>query len=313
MYQLIPLVSLFLAAPPASNNLLGPVASASGRHFLLGELAPMDPFDAAHAARALVELPLHRPRRLPLGPEMPIHLAMLWPAEVEKLEGLKLFTPTKYTQRLAITDNRSTNFLYRIDQDDVFVNSPTTVNPNRVFPYATPGGLHNSTGWQAMRAARIPGPVRIWTEGVPVPGTSTPLPKVRWSFPAGTVFVDMLYKDGKCFELRTATKGDDGKWDHKPLYRDLDAAPANFHGAGMACASCHKDAGASLNYGITVRGDDRVFSWTPFMDGTFQRRSDVEFVNGRMDLKGAQPATVMRTSMAPPAPVIVATPKVCTT
>lgn len=300
------LITASLAAATPDHDLIGLVRLDTQRNELLGPVGPPDPFDAGQQADRAVEKPSPRARRMPKGPEMPIHLQMLWPKEVEPIEGLSLFTPTKFSQKLTVANGRSSNTWHSITTDDVNGGMMTT-NPNRTFPYAVPGGLHNSTGWHSLRAARIPGSVTLWTEGVSVPGSQTPLPKTRWAFPSGTVFVDMLYKDGKCFELRTGTKGDDGKWKHEPLYRDLDAAPKNFHGAGMACATCHKDAGQSQNYGVTIRGDDHCFSWTPFVDGTRELRPDVGFVRGQTDLKGARLAEVVQVAQTF-APVMMAQP-----
>jgi thiol-disulfide isomerase/thioredoxin len=261
---LIPLAAALLLAqtPPTTHDLLAYHADV-GRHALL-DWAPLgSATDAPPRVRpaAKIEIP-----ELPPRVRLPRRLEALWPADVPKIDGLRLYTPTGYTQRLALKNGMATDSWFTLTQDD---NDPPTVNPNRTFPYAVSGGLHNSTGWTSLKAAMIPGEVEVFRETAPVPKVSQPLPRYSWRFPAGTVFVDMLSKDGKCFELRTNTKGEDGKWKREMLYRDLDAAPENFHGAGRSCASCHKDAGASLDYGITVRGADGVFSWSPFIDGTF--------------------------------------------
>lgn len=265
------MLSVFLLASLAvgqtSNDLLGPAPD----NLLIARLpAPLllgeeDPF-----AVDLRRPPTNRRTRLPDD------LEALWPDSVERIPGLRSYVPMTFSQRLSLEGTNFTNRLWPIDKDDRPPVGPAVVNPNRIFPYAVSGGLHDSTGWVSIKAAKIPGVVDVWTEEVPVPLTSAKIPKQRWQFPDGTVFVDMLAKDGVCFELRTSTKTG-GKWKQEAIYRDLEAAPEKFHGAGRSCVSCHKDAGASLNYGITVRGDDRVFSWSPYDEsGSFRYRGDVQ-------------------------------------
>jgi thiol-disulfide isomerase/thioredoxin len=283
MLSFLAAAAMCMGVPPAASNDLLTAGVTERPGNILGPLAP--PADGVHhnllgpLSPRITVPPVPAPRSE--AATLPAELESLWPAGVERLAGLQMYPVAQHSQRLAIENGRSSDRWYRRDQDDLVPGTGIQANPNRTFPYAVSGGLHNSTGWESIKAARIPGPVSIWTEAVPVPMSSTPLPKFRWAFPTGTVFVDMLAKDGRCFELRTATKGDDGRWKREFVHRDLDAAPEGYHGAGMACASCHKDAGASQQYGITVRGDDSVFSWTPFVDGTFQRRSDVAFVRGK--------------------------------
>jgi hypothetical protein len=283
----------FLPAQTPSHALLGSLSPDTARHSLLDLYEPPGPFDDGLKAAS-------RARRLPQRSDLPLPLALLWPADVDPINGLKLYQPTRYSQSLTVQGGRSSTTWHKTNFDLTAPDGKTLTNPNRIFPYSVPGGLHNSTGWMSMRAAKIPGPVERWVESTSVPLARTPLPKVRWRYPPGTVFVDMLYKDGVCFELRTATKKEDGKWDHEAVYRDHDAAPGTFHGAGMACASCHKDAGQSQGYGVTVRGDDFVFSYNPFIEGSFQVRDDVETVE--------RPSALRAAPVSMPAPVITAPP-----
>lgn len=293
MLKMIPLICM-LAAPP---NTIGPMPRQS--NVLLADSGAnlLDLAPRARLAKDPFSLPSRRAQRMP-SDVLPMDLASLWPKGVDVIEGLRFYPLAHHSQKLTVINNRSHDEWYPTNKDDFVTDGPvrgTRVNPNRVFPYAVSGGLHNSTGWLSTKAAKIPGTVHIWSEGVPVPGTSTPLPKARWAFPSGTVFVDMLSKDGKCFELRTATKDDEGKWKREFIFRDMEAAPSNFHGAGRSCVSCHKDAGATQQYGVSVRGDDGVFTWTPFEDGTFTRRPDVDFQSGKPGIKAAvaQQAPVM--------------------
>lgn len=271
MLSVLLLASLAVGQTP-SNDLLGPpldnlLIARVPAPLLIGDDYP-DPFDKEHRSGP-------RPRvRIPQ--RLPADLESLWPESVERISGLRSYVPMTFSQRLSLEGKNFTNRLWPIDKDDRPPVGPSVVNPNRIFPYAVSGGLHDSTGWVSIKAAKIPGVVDVWTEEVSVPLTSTKIPKQRWQFPDGTVFVDMLAKDGVCFELRTSSKKG-GKWKQEAIYRDLEAAPEKFHGAGRACVSCHKDAGASLNYGITVRGDDSVFSWSPYDEsGSFRYRNDVQ-------------------------------------
>ena len=111
----------------------------------------------------------------------------------------------------------------------------------------------------------LPGPVQVWQERTQTVAGGL-LPKWRWRFPVGTVFVDVLTSDGKVFEVRQREKKSDG-WASSTLYRSERYKPVGYKGPGKACAECHDKAGASLQYGITVRGDDGVFSWSPFVEG----------------------------------------------
>lgn len=192
-----------------------------------------------------------------------------WQAVVK---GFKWYDKAKYGQRIAITNGQDSNKLYRIDQDDHWSGSPSSPNPNRLFPWAVSGGMDKMTGWRSRAAVLIPGKVRVWQERVEA-GASRLLPMYRWSFPDGTVFADVLSSGDKVFEVRTRTKVN-GEWKNRVAWHDAGASPKDFHGAGKACASCHEHAGAQQGYGIRIRGSDETFSWTPFVDGSFTLNRD---------------------------------------
>ncbi len=200
-------------------------------------------------------------------------LKKLWPADVEFPAGLKAYKRTGYSQRIAVTNNSPSNNWYRLLQHDYWTNSPMAANPNSHAPYAVPGGLENVKGWQSLTAITVvPSKVPVRNEVVPV-FNGTPVPKYRWTFPDDTVVVDILSRDGWVFEIRTLEKRE-GKWVGRTPYVNKLARPAGYTGPGKSCAECHVDAGASLQYGITVRGDDNIFSWNPFIEGAFQRKAD---------------------------------------
>lgn len=201
-------------------------------------------------------------KRVPRDDSLQKKLVSFWPKDVDMPAGMVAYVPTRKSQRLTITNDVDTNLIYDKDQDDHFSNAPTVINPNRQTPWAVPGGLDGATGWESVIAVAMPGQPTVYNTRVEA-GARHPLPKLRWTFPEGTVFADLLVKDGKPFELRTRRKVD-GQWVSRVEYRDRDAAPVNYHGAGKACIECHQHAGSQLQYGIGLRGDDGCFSWAPW-------------------------------------------------
>jgi hypothetical protein len=192
-------------------------------------------------------------------------LKALWPSDVAMPKGLKEYKPWRFSQRLVILNGQRHNHWWPNHADHPFANSSPEQNPNARHPWAVPGGMDNLRGWHALKACVIPGAVKIWTEDVNVPAARFPLPQHRWAFPDGTVFADLLTYDGKLFELRTLKKVD-GQWQRRVEHQNKDHAPPGYKGAGKACVDCHSRAGASEQYGITVRGSDGVFTWAPFND-----------------------------------------------
>lgn len=189
-------------------------------------------------------------------------LVSLWPKDVEMPAGLVAYHPTRKSQRMAITNGVDTNQIYDKDQDDHWTNAPTAFNPNRQFPWAVPGGLDNSNGWESIIAVALPSAPAVY-EGRVEAGARHPLPKTRWSFAEGTKFVDLLAYKGKTFELRTRTKVN-GQWVSRKEHEDKTARPEGYVGLSKSCVECHQGAGGQLQYGISVRGDDGVFSWSPW-------------------------------------------------
>jgi hypothetical protein len=173
---------------------------------------------------------------------------------------MKFYQKARYVQRIAITNGRDSNNLFRIDQDDVGLNFHA-VNPNRIFPWAVSGGMHNMSGWKSSTAVHLPSYPKVFTEYVEA-GASRRLPKTGWSFPDGTVFADVLSTDRGVFEIRTRSKLD-GNWRNKVAYRNPELAPHGYSGAGKACNECHDHAGSSKQYGVLIRGADETFSWAP--------------------------------------------------
>lgn len=199
----------------------------------------------------------------------PSLLARLWPASVKFPAGMKLYKPTEYAQRSVNSNNAPLLEPHHLLRDDVLFGR----NPNRAFPYAAPGGLHAAQGWTSVVGIMIPEgqPVRTWHEYY----GSFPRPYVRWQFPVGTVVADILVNEinGKPFELRTLRKTETG-WVGRTPWQD-DHLPHGYQRTDRKCVECHKDAGDAHRYGLGVRGNDFVFSWTPFAEGTVLLRRDL--------------------------------------
>lgn len=143
------------------------------------------------------------------------------------------------------------------------------------------GGLRDVHGWRSVKGLDLPGKIKVWKENADVRAFVL-VPRWRWEFPNGTVAYDVLLNDdGKPFEIRTATK-EDGAWVHKVAFKDKDAAPVGFAGAGRACASCHDKAALIRDvpgriYRHSTWGDDNRFSWRPFDEASrLDRRWPIE-------------------------------------
>jgi hypothetical protein len=198
-----------------------------------------------------------------------------WPKNVEFPKGLKFYngdSMPRASQYLVINNGQDYNGVHWWGHHGT--DDRPQLNPNKKFPYAFPGGMDNIPRnlWFNVFGVTIPKgkSVRYWTERVPVPMASRWLPQLKWEFPEGTEFVDLLCActpDGKTgwpFELRMSTKTKNG-WDDRVEWKAPEAdRPIGFKGAGKKCIECHQQAGASENYGVSIRGSDRRFSWYPF-------------------------------------------------
>lgn len=207
-------------------------------------------------------------------------LAKLWPAGVPVPAGLKLYQKTEHAQNTVILNGFDFHTIVHRDQDTI-----SGVNPNRIFPWAVSGGLHQATGWQSHAAIALPKgkAVTVFNEYIDA-GARRPLPVTRWEFPTGTVLADILSVNERTFEIRTLTKTERG-WvgrtpfesEHKPAGH---VSPHKVtHGqsksAGGRCFDCHDRAGQWLSYGTLLRGSDSVFSFSPLKPGTLLVRRDL--------------------------------------
>lgn len=175
---------------------------------------------------------------------------------------LRPFKRTLLGQRITTHDGGiPSREWYPLDKRDA---ATRQVNPNAVFPIAVPGGLHFATGWGLESAVHLPAKVHVYEQYM-TQGLYKPVKRVRWTYPVGTVFVETLTRNNKAFEVRTMEKLADGKWRFEIPHQDASNFPPGYRPmrAGSACVECHRDAGASKQYGLLWRGDDFVFSFNP--------------------------------------------------
>lgn len=203
---------------------------------------------------------------LSLLPSSASELERLWPEGVTMPPTLRPYRKTEYGQRLTVTNGLDQNLPWHIHQND------HNGQGNREFPWRVPGGLDNATGWASHTGIAIPEGqyVRYWTERIEA-GAPRPLPKVTWSFPVGTRVYDLLTHRGQAFELRMLRKERD-RWVGHTLWQGEDWPPGyrGVKATGRTCMGCHSKAGAWERYGPLVRGNDFVFSFTAFKEGTLE-------------------------------------------
>lgn len=193
----------------------------------------------------------------------PSILARLWPASVKFPAGMKLYKPTEYAQRSVVLNSQPHLTPYHFTQDD-----GGAVNPNRVFPYTSPGGLHAASDWTSVFGLRVPEgeSIRVWTDTYYQITNARPVN--RWEYPVGTVAADILVRKstGEPFELRILSKTEDG-WKALVPWQ-ADRLPPGYQATDRKCLTCHQDAGDATRYGLTVRGNDFLFSPPIHVEGT---------------------------------------------
>jgi hypothetical protein len=210
------------------------------------------------------------------GPELP-RLLRLWPDSVAVPPGLTPYRPTRHNQRSVNNDPgtgpRPELTPHRTADDDALFGP----NPNRLFPYRTPGGLHQAEDWESELGIALPPgrAIRTWTDYYQA---VYPRPFRRWEYPAGTVAVDLLVRrsTGAPFELRRLKKTEAG-WVAHTVWESADKPPG-YRRPDRKCLDCHADAGDATRYGLGVRGNDFLFSVPIFSEGT------VELDRGRWPL-----------------------------
>lgn len=187
----------------------------------------------------------------------------LWPAEVRQPANLKPYSRTNHVQRSVVRNSIPTIDIYRLNQnDDLFGR-----NPNQDFPYRVPGGLDLAEGWKSYLGISIPKGKRVYTWHVR-PDQVSLRPFRFWEFPVGTEVFDLLVNEGSSrpFELRRLRR-EETNWKANVLWQ-ADALPRGYQRTDRRCVDCHRDAGDATRYGLAVRGNDFIFSWSPFKEGT---------------------------------------------
>jgi hypothetical protein len=161
------------------------------------------------------------------------------------------YSPAKYTQRIAVTDER-----------DSITPVPRAATEAK---WRVPGGLLGLRGWRSDLYKHVPSPPQVWVGNVSVWNGASFQDNRGWkrSYASGTFFCDVLSANGKVFEVRYRTKID-GKWESDVAFRDPSAAPAGYvRIKSNQCATCHNDANGpgTGSYGTgLVAGGDTIFS-----------------------------------------------------
>jgi hypothetical protein len=174
-----------------------------------------------------------------------------WPESITFMKGIRRYRPARYTQRIAVTDNRD---------------SITPVPRSQLeAKWQVPGGLVGLTGWKSDLRRYIPeggvqgiANIAVWN------GSSFQNNRghVR-RYPTGTVFMDILSntETGKVFEHRIAEKNEDGTWERYVAFRDPEQRPLGYVPLkSHQCASCHAEAGTGGYATGLVPGGDTVLS-----------------------------------------------------
>src|SRR5580765_6331297 len=71
-------------------------------------------------------------------------IAKLWPQGVDRPPGLKSYSKTDLNQRLVIQNGFDHWSLKRLHEHDYSTNSPVSINPNSIAPWAVSGGMQGS-------------------------------------------------------------------------------------------------------------------------------------------------------------------------
>ena len=77
-------------------------------------------------------------------------------------------------------------------------------NGNKEFPWGKPAGTHRSDGVTTIKFMSLP---KLNGITVPIAYEYVANDGYNWVYPRGTVFGEILYLNGDCFEIRTRTKG----------------------------------------------------------------------------------------------------------
>lgn len=173
--------------------------------------------------------------------------AELWAKTgVELPAGMKFYKVRRVSQKLQEDVNRGMeNGIYagdftggRLRIGNTIYDYPVITNTNDKPIWSAPGGLFWSdrSEWRNATAAFFPREVEVYRTMTPVKnrfGSYQENSVLRWTFPEGTIFADLLIRvrEGRewPFELRIATKEKD-KWNrvaHRPFADEADLPPGS--------------------------------------------------------------------------------------
>ncbi len=169
-----------------------------------------------------------------------------WPMALAKIDGLKRYVPSRFTQEIATTNNRP-----RIS---------SVPRDNLEAKWHQSGGMEGIEGWRSDLYKSVE--TKPYTARLPVLNSFGYIQhELGWTrnYPDGAIFLDVLSKDGEVFEVRQAKK-ESGAWTRKAIYRNEDAYPKGYAGLKQSCSSCHDDAGSGGYATGLVPGADTIIS-----------------------------------------------------
>ncbi len=153
-----------------------------------------------------------------------------WPEGIPFIKGLVRYSPAQYTQEIAVTDNRDRiSKVHRSRIDDQ-------------HKWGQPGGMFGVKGWKSTLYKYIPEGGQQWVGNIAVWSGSNFQMNRGWkrAYPNGTIFVDVLSKDGVIFEKRIREK-QNGSWEQYVSFKNTAARPSGYNGLKQRCAFCHND------------------------------------------------------------------------
>lgn len=119
----------------------------------------------------------------------------------------------------AADNNRSSNHLGVFAAGTSFVVGGVTVGGgSNQFPWRTPAGLDDATGWDSFQFLWLPEGKPIEWGRQALPGDRGPTRSITWTYPPGTVFGEVLGvvetagSDPLPFEMRVRRKLESGEW-----------------------------------------------------------------------------------------------------
>lgn len=178
--------------------------------------------------------------------------------EPELPDGAVKYTPARFTQSIAVTNNRDT-----ID--------PVAIARLPDTRWHQSGGMLGVKGYRSDKYKYVPADWKVGEAVVNLPvwnGSNYQNNRgLARSYPVGTEFHDVLVneKTGKVFSHRKRVKvslagGPSERWNSVKVHEDPAQYPAGFTGLKVTCQSCHNEAGQG-NYAVGMNpGGDTVFS-----------------------------------------------------